>query len=68
MIKLDLNKIMSEIPNEKRILVIDDEPFNVIGMQLSLSRLGIRGLVSLVDRAYNGLEGLNKVKNGLLSG
>ena len=50
------------IPPKKRILVIDDEPFNVISMQLSFSSLGIKGLSSLVDRAYNGLEGLNKVK------
>lgn len=49
-------------------MVIDDEPFNVIGMQISLSRLGIKGLVSLVDRAYNGLEGLNKVKSSLQTG
>ena len=47
---------------------MDDEPFNVIGMQLSLSRLGIKGLDSLVDRAYNGLEGISKVKNALRRG
>ena len=56
------------VPTTKRILVIDDEPFNVISMQLSLGRLGIKGLGTLVDRAYNGLEGLNKVKNSFLSG
>ena len=50
------------IPTSKRILVIDDEPFNVISMQLSLGRLGIKGLGTMIDRAYNGLEGLNKVK------
>ena len=47
---------------------MDDEPFNVISMQLSLGRLGIKGLGTLVDRAYNGLEGLNKIKNSFLSG
>ena len=41
-------------PYKKRILIVDDEPFNVISMQLSLGRLGIKGLGSLVDRAYNG--------------
>ena len=56
------------IPTQKRILVIDDEPFNVIGMQMSLSHLGISGLLELVDRAYNGLEGLKKVKNSLYRG
>ena len=37
-------------------------------MQLSLSRLGIKGLVRLVDRAYNGLEAINKVKYSLFTG
>ena len=35
-------------------------------MQLSLSRLQIKGLGCLVDRAYNGLEAINKVKESLL--
>ena len=56
------------MPTTKRILVIDDEPFNVISMQLSLGRLGIKGLSSIVDRAYNGLEGLKKVKDGVNNG
>ena len=33
-----------------------------------MGRLGIKGLGSLVDRAYNGLEGVNKVKDSLTSG
>ena len=56
------------IPTTKRILIIDDEPFNVISMQLSLSRLGIKGLGSLVDRAYNGLEGYNRAMDSFLNG
>ena len=52
----------------KRILIVDDEPFNVVSMQLSLSRLEIKGLDSLVDRAYNGLEALNKVKDSFMGG
>jgi CheY-like chemotaxis protein len=30
-------------------------------MQLTLGKLGIKGLGSLIDRAYNGLEGVKKV-------
>ena len=56
------------IPSLKRILIIDDEPFNVIGMQLLLNNLGIKGLGSSVDRAYNGLEGFNKVKHSFMEG
>ena len=43
-------------------MIIDDEPFNVIGMQLSLNRIGIKGLGNLCDRAYNGLEAITKIK------
>ena len=56
---------LRRVPIKKRILVIDDEPFNIVSMQLYLSRLGIKGLSSLVDRAYNGLEGVKKVKDAL---
>ena len=52
----------------KRILIIDDEPFNIVSMQLSLGRLGIKGLASLCDRAYNGLEAINKVKSSFNKG
>ena len=43
-------------------MVVDDEPYNILGMQITLNRLGISDLLSHVDRAYNGLEALNKVK------
>ena len=47
----------------KRILVVDDEPFNILGMQIIMNQLNINGLSKQVDRAYNGLEALNKVKD-----
>ena len=60
--------MQQQVPTFKRILIIDDEPFNIVGLQLFISRLGIHGLVNQVDRAYNGLEGLNKVKNSYYDG
>ena len=56
------------MPKNKRILVVDDEPYNVLSMQLTMSRLGIKDICRLVDRAYNGLEALKKVKDSYLSG
>lgn len=47
---------------KKKILIIDDEPFNVISMLISIGRLGIKGLTSLIDRSYNGLEALTMIK------
>ena len=56
------------IPTRKRILIVDDEPFNVISMLITIGRVGIKGLSSLVDRAYNGIEALNYVKDSYNSG
>ena len=52
----------------QKILVVDDEPFNVIGIQIYINNLGIKGLSSIVDRAFNGLEALNKVRDSYESG
>lgn len=57
---LGINKIL-KIPDQKRILIVDDEPFNILGMQITLKQLNIRGLSQFVDRAFNGLEALKKV-------
>ena len=43
---------------KKRILIVDDEPFNVLGMQMNLNNLEIKGLSQIIDRAYNGQEAL----------
>lgn len=64
---LGINKIL-KIPDQKRILIVDDEPFNILGMQITLKQLKIRGLSQFVDRAFNGLEALKKVKQGLETG
>ena len=53
------------IPKAKRIMIVDDEPYNVLGMQQMLNGLKIKGLAQIVDRAYNGLEAFTKVKQGL---
>ena len=54
----EINSVMA-----KRILIVDDEPYNILAMQLVIGHLGIRGLNSIIDRAYNGLEALAKVKD-----
>ena len=48
---------------KKRILIVDDEPFNILGMQMNLKNLKIKGLSQIIDRAYNGQEALSKVKD-----
>lgn len=56
------------IPAQRRILIVDDEPFNILGMQITMNQLRIKNLLKFVDRAYNGLEALNKVKDSYLQG
>ena len=50
------------------MLVVDDEPYNVLGLLLTISRLGIEGLEDMVDRSYNGLEALRKVESSFNKG
>ena len=45
---------LRNVINKKRVLIVDDEPYNILGMEIKLSRLGIKGLQKFVDRAYNG--------------
>lgn len=52
----------------KKILIVDDEPYNVLGIQIILSNLKIKGLQYIIDRAYNGMEALTKVKDGYQRG
>lgn len=54
------------IPQKKRILMVDDEPCNILGMQMTMNQMGIKGISKCVDRAYNGLEAYNKVKDSFL--
>ena len=59
-----INKsVFFENYQKKRILIVDDEPFNVLGMQMNLNNLEIKGLSQIIDRAYNGQEALSKVKD-----
>ena len=48
---------------QKRILVVDDEPYNLMGLQVILKAADKRGIINgLIDEAINGYEALKKVK------
>ena len=57
----------SQIEN-KRILIVDDEPYNIVGMKVLLPQASDVSILDYVDEAKNGREALNKVvqsyKNG----
>ena len=48
--------------------MVDDEPFNILGMQVIMNQLDINGLLHYVDRAYNGQEAFSKVKDAFIYG
>lgn len=49
-------------------MIVDDEPYNILGMQVALNRLKIKGITKMVDRAYNGLEAFTKLKDAFDNG
>ena len=46
----------------KKILIVDDEPFNILGLQQLLKQLGPKNINNIIDIAKNGLEALTLVK------
>ena len=46
-----------------RILIVDDEPFNIVGLKIILKKAaGNTQLVDLIDSAKSGLEAIDLVK------
>lgn len=49
---------------QKRILVVDDEPFNIIGLEIIIQQATkIKGLKHIIDQAKNGQEALDIVRD-----
>ena len=46
----------------KRILIVDDEPFNILGLQIVLQQSGVKHILDFVDKAVNGKVAVNMVK------
>jgi hypothetical protein len=50
---------------QRRILIVDDEPYNLIGLKIILNAADKRGVLKgLIDEAVNGEEAYKKVKEG----
>ena len=56
---------MDQINKNRRILVVDDEPYNILGLKVVLQQSGIKNIIQKVDIAYNGQQAVDMVKNGL---
>ena len=69
-IKVKKNKYFQSYinkPKANRILIVDDEPFNVMGMKILLQQYAFKGIVNIIDVAYNGVDAFNLVKNSYLN-
>jgi hypothetical protein len=38
----------------RRILVVDDEPYNILGLKIVLSQSRVKNILSIIDTAFNG--------------
>jgi len=56
------NAINIHVPKRNRILIVDDEPFNVLGMKVLLQQYSFKSICKIIDVAYNGVEAVKLVK------
>ena len=48
---------------KRRIMIVDDEPYNILGMETMLKQTGFSNeIVKVIDKAFNGAEALKLVK------
>ena len=52
-------------PQNCRILIIDDEPFNLQALDVIIKCLKINGLHSIIDSAHSGSIALKKLEEGI---
>ena len=49
--------------NNRRIIIVDDEPYNILGLQIIIQLSGFKDIEKLIDKANNGQEALDLVKS-----
>ena len=47
----------------RRILIVDDEPYNILALQIILQKSGYPKIKDFIDSANNGQEAVQKVKD-----
>lgn len=48
--------------SNRRILIVDDEPYNILALQIILQKSGYPNIKDYIDSANNGQEALEKVQ------
>ena len=50
------------LKTNRRILIVDDEPFNLLGLQIVLSQCGIIDIKNMIDTANSGMLAMQLIK------
>lgn len=48
------DEIISKINKNRKILIVDDEPYNILGLTIILQQSGYPNISSIIDSAHNG--------------
>ena len=49
---------IDQLNSDRRILLVDDEPYNIMGLKIQLMQSGYKDIISKVDFAFNGKEAI----------
>ena len=61
-----MNEIIACQQTKRRILIVDDEPYNLIGLRVIINAaFDDGGIDELIDQVQNGLEALEAVSNAI---
>ena len=62
--QLDIN----QLNKDWRLLLVDDELYNIMGLKILISQAGYESILSKIDHAFNGQEAIDKIKNSIKEG
>ena len=54
----ELKEKIDLVNSDRRILLVDDEPYNIMGLKIQLMQTEYKDIISKVDQAFNGLEAI----------
>ena len=62
------NRVKLVKNNQRKIMMVDDEAFNLIAMQGLMRVLGLEDMAKKVDKCFNGEEAVQLVQNAIREG
>ena len=62
-----ISKLIKQKQPQRRVLVADDEPFNISALKILLQQSGHKNLIYLTDFVQNGAQAIEAAKQGLSS-